>query len=218
MELLLDPPGHVRLPINDGGWERSGNHECSEGRSAALDRSLVRGFTCGNMVGDLVAGMWMHSWGQGVAGSNPAVPTQVKAGSGAAEPARWAWMGARVRSYRLCRPSGVACPARAGRWPGGTGNERVCGLARAPSSSAPVNFLRVKGSLVQVPPSQRRQDGRQATASLRGASRRYGQPLRLLAVSIRRHQFGAACAKPRHKALPCTRQRYGRTRQPAPGR
>jgi hypothetical protein len=58
-----------------GGWERSGNHGRSQVRSAALFCSPVRALYLREYGNDLVAGMWMHSWGQGVAGSNPAVPT-----------------------------------------------------------------------------------------------------------------------------------------------
>jgi hypothetical protein len=46
-----------------GGWERSGNHERLPGRFTAPFRSLVRGFTCGNMDLTLVAGISMHGWG-----------------------------------------------------------------------------------------------------------------------------------------------------------
>ena len=46
-----------------GGWERSGNHGRSQLRCAALFCSPVRGFICRNMDMNLVAEMWMHSWG-----------------------------------------------------------------------------------------------------------------------------------------------------------
>ena len=58
-----------------GGWERSGNHGRSYVRSAALFCSLVRGFICGNMRITWWRGCGCFPGGQGVAGSNPAVPT-----------------------------------------------------------------------------------------------------------------------------------------------
>jgi hypothetical protein len=61
----------------------------------------------------LVAGMCVHSWGRGVAGSNPAVPTQVKGWFCVGETGLATWMGAHVRSHPLQRPSSKVCPARA---------------------------------------------------------------------------------------------------------
>ena len=60
---------------SQGGWERSGNHGRSPVRSAALVCSLVRGFICGNMEMPWWRGCGCIPGGQGVAGSNPAVPT-----------------------------------------------------------------------------------------------------------------------------------------------
>ena len=57
------------------GWERSGNHGSSHVRSAALFCSPVRGFICGNTEMTWWRGCGYFPGGQGVAGSNPAVPT-----------------------------------------------------------------------------------------------------------------------------------------------
>ena len=57
------------------GWERNGNHGRSCARSGALACSPVRGPHLRKRGNSLVARLWMLSWGQGVAGSNPAVPT-----------------------------------------------------------------------------------------------------------------------------------------------
>jgi hypothetical protein len=63
-------PGTRARSSDGGGWERSGNHGRSQVRSAALVCSPVRGFICGNKKVP-----WWRAGGQGVAGSNPAVPT-----------------------------------------------------------------------------------------------------------------------------------------------
>ena len=45
------------------GWERSGNHGRSHVRSAALFCSPVRGLHLRKHGNDLVAGLWILSWG-----------------------------------------------------------------------------------------------------------------------------------------------------------
>jgi len=68
-------PG-IRTRSSDGcGWERSGNHVRSQQRATALSCSPVRWFTCGDREVTWWRGYGCMAGGQGVAGSNPAVPT-----------------------------------------------------------------------------------------------------------------------------------------------
>jgi len=74
---------------------------------------LCAGSTCGNTKAPWWRGCVCFPGGQGVAGSNPAVPTQVKGWFCARGTGFATWMGAHVRSHPLQRPSSKMCPARA---------------------------------------------------------------------------------------------------------
>jgi hypothetical protein len=71
---------HVPLRANGRceGWEQSGNHPRSRQRRTALFRSPVRGRTCGTMTVTWWRRYGCMAGGQGVAGSNPAVPTIIR--------------------------------------------------------------------------------------------------------------------------------------------
>jgi hypothetical protein len=112
------------------GWERSGNHGRSQVRSAALFCSPVRCFICGSMEMAWWQACGCFPGGQGVAGSNPAVPTRRSRSEGVPglHPGPFSIFGSQSGSHRESHVFVASVSARrafgASAWPVSPGEWR----------------------------------------------------------------------------------------------
>jgi len=173
-----------------GGWERSGNHGRSHVRSAALFCSPVRGFICRNMDMTLVAGMWMLSWGQGVAGSNPAVPTGSQLFSNIL-PLRKSQQKSQLAVQRPLHRPAPRLPRRPTR-AGATTAEQASSPIKAPKITEPPRICTTTpdnsepAGTIPRPPADRRPDAHRGTAATGRGQARVLKPGLLTPPSTRR--------------------------------
>ena len=106
---------HARYPGSEAAAVAAGNEVGITGaRKCAVplcSAHLCAGLICGNMENDLVAGMWMLSWGsrgRRFKSGRPDAGQRLVPGFSCQ---LLAAMGAHVRSHPVRRPIGLACPA-----------------------------------------------------------------------------------------------------------